>query len=88
VLSQQEAKDLRVVNDGREAPEWSVAPFPRGTMLQGRQATAKGRGTVFFSCDEKETIFGSVYEAAGKGEPAVGRRWRHVGRSTATMGLW
>jgi hypothetical protein len=78
VLSQKEAKDLRVVNDGREPPEWSIAPFPGGTMLQGRQATADGRGTVFFSCDEKQTIFGSVYEAAGTGEPAAVRRWRHV----------
>ena len=78
VLSQQEAKALRVVNDGREPPEWSVAPFPGGTMLQGRQATADGRGTVFFSCDEKQTIFGSAYEAAGKAEAAAVRRWRHV----------
>lgn len=78
VLSQQEAKALRVVNDGREPPEWSVTPFPGGTMLQGRQATADGRGTVFFSCDEKQTIFGSAYEAAGKPEAAAVRRWRHV----------
>ena len=78
VLSQKEARDLRVVNDGREPPEWSIAPFPGGTMLQGRQATADGRGTVFFSCDEKQTIFGSVYAAAGTGEPAAVRRWRHV----------
>jgi hypothetical protein len=78
VLSPQEAKALRVVNDGREPPEWSVAPFPGGTMLQGRQATADGRGTVFFSCDEKQAIFGSAYEAAGKPEAAAVRRWRHV----------
>ena len=78
VLSQQEAKDLRVVHDGREPPEWSSAPFPGGTMLQGRQATADGRGTVFFSCDEKQTTFGSVYEAADKGEPAAVQQWRHV----------
>jgi len=78
VLSRREAKDLRVVNDGREPPEWSSAPFPGGTMLQGRQATADGRGTVFFSCDEKQTTFGSVYEAADKGEPAAVQQWRHV----------
>src|SRR5215813_7954562 len=76
VLSPQEARDLRVVDDGREPPEWSLTPFPGGTMLQGRQVTVDGRETVFFSCDEKQTIFGSVYEGTVN-EPA-GRRWHHV----------
>ena len=71
VLSRREAKDLRVVNDGQRAAGVERAPFPGGTMLQGRQATADGRGTVFFSCDEKQTTFGSVYEAADKGEAAA-----------------
>jgi hypothetical protein len=77
VLSPQEATNLRVVDDGREPPEWSIAPFPGGTMLQGRQATADGRATVFFSCDERQTIFGAVYEGAAPIEPAAVRRWRH-----------
>ena len=77
VLFQQEAKDLRVVNDGREPPDWSLRHSGRHDAARSA-ATADGRGTVFFSCDEKQTIFGSVYEAAGKGEPAVVRRWRHV----------
>ena len=87
VLSRQEARDLRVVNDGREPPEWSIAPFPGGTMLQGRQATADGRGTVFFSCDDKQTILGSVYEAAGTAEAAAVRRWRHVVTSDGDDGV-
>ena len=77
VLSSQEARNLRVVNDGREPPEWSIAPVPGGTMLQGRQVTADGRVTVFFSCDERKTTFGSVYEGAAPIEPAAVRQWRH-----------
>ena len=77
VLSPQEARNLRVVDDGREPPEWSLAPFPGGTMLEGRQTSADGRATLFFSCDEKQTIFGSVYETAKKVERATVRRWRH-----------
>src|SRR5262245_8912007 len=78
VLSQTQAKELGVVNDGRTPPEWSIASFPGGTMLEGRQATAAGRDTVFFSCDDKQTIFGSVYEAAGKGAPVAAREGSHV----------
>jgi hypothetical protein len=78
VLSPQEAKALGVVNDGREPPEWSVAQFPGGTMLQGRQTTAEGRGTVFFSCDDRQTTFGSVYRGAGTSAPDAVRHWHHV----------
>jgi len=77
VLSPQETRNLRVVEDGREPPEWSLAPFPGGTMLEGRQTTADGRATVFFACDEKQTTFGSVYQAAATIEPAAVRQWRH-----------
>lgn len=77
VLSAREAKDLGVVNNGRETPEWSTASSPRGTRLQGRQATTDGTGTVSFSCDGKQTVFGSAYDAAGTGEPIAARGWTH-----------
>jgi len=77
VLSQRQAKDLGVVNNGRRPPQWSVAPFPGGTMLQGRQTTADGTGMVYFSCDSKQTVFGSVYEAAGTGDAVSARGWSH-----------
>ena len=73
VLSPQQAKDLDVVNNGRLRPVWSVTPFPGGTLLQGRQATADGTGTVFFSCDDTRTVFGAVDAAAGDEDaPAAG----------------
>ena len=66
-LSRKEAEDLGVVNNGRKPPEWSVASGA-GSRLQGRQVTVDGTGTVFFSCDGKQTLLGSAYEAAGAGE--------------------
>jgi hypothetical protein len=78
LLSAQQAKDLGVVNNGRKPPEWSIAASPGGTMLQGRQTTTDGSGTVFFSCDDKQTVFGSVYEAAGVGEAVSAQGWRHL----------
>jgi hypothetical protein len=67
VLSRRETEDLGVANNGRKPPEWSVAASGGGSRLQGRQVTADGTGTVFFSCDSKQTVLGSAYEAAGTG---------------------
>jgi hypothetical protein len=78
LLSRQQAKDLGVVNDGRRPPEWSVGEAPGGARLQGRQTTTDGSGSVFFSCDSKQTVFGSVYDAAGVGEAISAPGWRHV----------
>ena len=77
VLSLQQAKDLGVVNNGRQPPEWSTAAFPGGTRLQGQQASADGSGMVYFSCDNKQTVLGSVYETGGRGEPITARGWNH-----------
>jgi hypothetical protein len=33
---------------------------------------------VSFSCDEKQTVFGSAYEAAGAGEAVSAPGWRHA----------
>ena len=67
VLSRKQAEDLGVVNNGRKPSEWSVAPGA-GSRLQGRQVTVDGTGTVFFSCDGKQTLLGSAYEAEGTGQ--------------------
>lgn len=78
LLSRPQAKDLGVVNNGRKPPEWSVGELSGGTRLIGRQTTTDGSSSVFFSCDEKQTVFGSVYEAASVGEPVSAPGWRHV----------
>ena len=77
VLSQRQASELGVVNNGRNPPAWSIASFPGGAMLQGRQTTADGSGMVYFSCDETQIVFGSVYEVAGPGEAVIARGWHH-----------
>jgi hypothetical protein len=78
VLNRQEAKDLRVVHDGRQPPTWRIVTTPRGPLLQGRQTAAEGTGTVSFSCDDQQTVLGSVYEPAGKGESTAAGRWIHL----------
>jgi len=84
VLSQKEAEDLGVVNNGRMLPEWSVATG--GSRLQGRQVTVDGTGTVSFSCDGKQTVLGSAYEVAGPGgrlDPPGGSYWLTIDGSDA-----
>jgi hypothetical protein len=84
VLSQREARDLGVVNDGRTPPAWSIATMPGGSRLQGRQVTIDGTGIVSFSCDKKQTVFGSVYQPIETGERLDTQGWRHwltIGRS-------
>jgi hypothetical protein len=77
VLSEREARGLGVVNNGRQPPRWSIETKPGGSRLQGRQVTIDGAGTVSFSCDNQQTVFGSAYEAAGKSERIDGRGWSH-----------
>ena len=78
VLSLRQARDLGVVNDGRLLPEWSLRSFPGGTLLQGRQATADGTGTVFFSCDGTRTMFGATHPSAGDGQPSAAPAGAHL----------
>jgi hypothetical protein len=78
VLSQRELRELGVVNDGTTPPEWRITAFPGGNMLQGRQATSAGEGTVFFSCDDAQTTFGSVYRVTGRGALPDVRGWSHA----------
>jgi hypothetical protein len=77
LLSPQQAKDLGVVNDGRLPPEWSITKSPGGAMLQGQQAAADGSGTVYLSCDNKQTVLHSVYETGGRGERITPQGWSH-----------
>lgn len=77
VLSQRQARELGVVNNGRNPPAWSVASFPGGTMLQGRQTTADGSGMVYFSCEATQTVFGSVYDGVVPDDTVTARGWNH-----------
>ena len=59
VLSEREARVLGVVNNGRQPPRWSIEKDAGGSRLQGRQVTIDGAGTVSFSCDNRQTLFGT-----------------------------
>jgi hypothetical protein len=59
VLSEREARVLGVVNNGRQPPRWSIEKNAGGSRLQGRQVTIDGAGTVSFSCDNQQTLFGT-----------------------------
>lgn len=59
VLSEREARGLGVVNNGRQPPRWSIEKNAGGSRLQGRQVTIDGAGTVWFSCDKQQTLFGT-----------------------------
>jgi len=78
VLTQQQMKDLRVADNGRKPPTWSLVTTPRGRVLRGQQATTDGAGTVSFSCDDKQTLLGSVYEAAGQADAIAAGKWVHL----------
>jgi len=77
ILSRRQARELGVVNDGRMPPEWSVAAVTGGSRLQGKQSTPRGTGSVFFSCDKKQTVFGAIDEARGTDAPADAQGWSH-----------
>src|SRR5262249_35063088 len=74
----RELRDLGVINAGTTPPEWRITAFPGGDMLQGRQATSAGEGTVFFSCDDTQTTFGSVRRVTGQDAAPDAQRWRHA----------
>jgi len=77
VLSEREARELGVVNNGRPPPRWTIEKDSGGSRLQGRQVTIDGAGTVSFSCDKQQTVFNSVYEAGGRNERIEGQGWGH-----------
>jgi hypothetical protein len=78
VLSGREAEDLGVVNNGRTPPEWRIAAGAGGSRLRGRQAAIDGTATVFFSCDDKQTVLDSSYDAADRGGERLDLRgWSH-----------
>jgi hypothetical protein len=50
VLRPEEARTLRLVNDGRGVPEWSIEASDAGFYLRGVQDTAWGPGKVVIGC--------------------------------------
>ena len=77
LLSEQEAKALNVVNNGRMPSEWSIEATPEGTYLKGVQNTEHGEGKFTFGClDEKIFIF-SFYQAGDRAKVIADGSWIH-----------
>ncbi len=77
VLSASELQSLRIVNEGRLPPSWSIEAVPGGSYLKGVQETVYGRGKAIFSCIEGHLIFFSVYEAADRAAEIIAGQWVH-----------
>ncbi len=76
-LSDRELKSLRIVNDGRLPPSWTIEALPSGSYLKGMQESVFGRGKAIFSCYEGQPIFFSVYEAGERATAIAGGNWVH-----------
>ena len=77
LLSEQETKALRVVNDGIMPPEWSIEVLPGGMYLKGVQVTVYGLGKAIFSCRDGELVFYSVSQAGDKAKFIADGGWVH-----------
>jgi len=77
LLSEHEAKDLYVVNNGRMSPEWSIEATPQGTYLKGVQDTVYGEGKLMFTCHKDTIIIFSFYQAGDRAKLIANSGWVH-----------
>jgi hypothetical protein len=77
VLSKSELTSLRVVNNGRKAPEWTIEAVDGGTYLRGVQETETGVGKAVFACNSGRIDFVSFYTAGDKAASIARGQWVH-----------
>lgn len=77
MLSAAELKSLRVINNGRKQPTWSIEVVEGGTYLRGSQETLYGMGKSMFMCIGGRYEFMSVYTAGTKAETIAKQAWEH-----------
>lgn len=77
ILSEEEAKKLKVINNGRLPPEWSIEATPEGTYLKGLQDTVHGEGKFTFSCNGGVVIIFSFYQAGERAKVIANGGWFH-----------
>lgn len=77
ILSAAELTSLRVVNNGRKQPAWSIEVVEGGTYLRGSQETLYGVGKSMFMCSGGRYEFMSVYSAGAKAETIAKGAWEH-----------
>ena len=72
ILGAQEARRLRLVNDGRGVPEWSIEASDAGFYLRGAQDTASGPGKVVLGCVGTGWVLMGFYSVTNAEEIAAG----------------
>ena len=78
VLTFSELGALRVTNEGRERPDWSVRIIDGGLYLRGTQNSMYGEGKYMLLCEQGSVTLYSVYEAGlEKARSIVENSWVH-----------
>ena len=72
VLAPEEARRLRLVNDGRGVPEWSIEASDAGFYLRGAQDTDSGPGKVVLGCVGTGWVLMGFYSVTNAEEIAAG----------------
>lgn len=78
ILNESEQKALRVVNEGRALPEWSLQMRQGLIYLRGTQNTMHGMGKFILYCADHKLVLHSIYEAGMAKSRSVARGgWFH-----------
>lgn len=76
-LSPQEARKMRVANNGRQPAKWSIEAVDEGLYLLGTQEAWYGLGKVTFVCGQRGVIFYPFYSAGSNSANIVQATVRH-----------
>jgi hypothetical protein len=78
VLSEDEQRELRVANNGRDSAEWSLQLNQGVYYLRGVQDTIYGLGKFILACSDKRLKLFSIYEAGPvRSKSIVKDEWFH-----------
>lgn len=76
-LSKLELERLRVTNNGRKPPAWTIEVVAGGTYLLGVQETLYGTGRMSIYCENARLYITSSYTAGDKSQDIAGGGWAH-----------
>ena len=76
-LSKLELERLRVTNNGRKPPVWTIEVVAGGTYLLGAQETLYGTGRMSIYCASPRFFMISSYTAAEKSQDIANGGWVH-----------
>jgi hypothetical protein len=72
ILSPEELRQLRVVNNGADPPAWTMqSRNDLGIYLRGQQVSADGTHKLIFLCTQHSVLFVGMYEAGSRSTEVV-----------------